>query len=92
MKTIGREGRGVVVLIREPTATSLSDRVRDKLAAKVEGRKVENDLRDYGVGAQILVDLGVARMVLLSNTRRTIIGLDGYGLTVVDQRPIDPAD
>ena len=92
MKTIGREGRGVVVLIREPTATSLSDRVRDKLAAKVEGRKVENDLRDYGVGAQVLVDLGVARMILLSNTRRTIIGLDGYGLAVVDQRPIDPAD
>ena len=77
--------RGVVVLIREPMATSLSDRVREKLAAQAEGRRVENELRDYGVGAQILVDLGVRDMVLLSNTRRTIIGLEGYGLSVTDQ-------
>ena len=45
-------------------------------------------LRDYGVGAQILLDLGVREMILVSNTRRTIIGLEGYGLTVVGQRPI----
>ena len=44
-------------------------------------------LRDYGVGAQILIDLGVREMILLSNTPRTIIGLDGYGLTVTETRP-----
>ena len=48
-------------------------------------------LRDYGIGAQILVDLGVRDMVLLSNTRRTVVGLEGYGLNIVDQRPIDGA-
>lgn len=88
MQAIGQEGRGVVVLIREPAPTSLSDRVREKLQAEAEGRAPENELRDYGVGAQILLDLGVRDMVLLSNTKRTIIGLDGYGLTVVAHRPL----
>jgi 3,4-dihydroxy 2-butanone 4-phosphate synthase/GTP cyclohydrolase II len=91
MKLIGEAGRGVVVLIREPSATSLSDRVRDKLRAEAEGRVPHAELRDYGVGAQILLDLGIHEMVLLSNTKRTIIGLDGYGLSVVEQRPI-PVD
>jgi 3,4-dihydroxy 2-butanone 4-phosphate synthase / GTP cyclohydrolase II len=45
-------------------------------------------LRDYGIGAQILLDLGVREMVLLSNTRHNIVGLEGYGLTVVEERPI----
>jgi 3,4-dihydroxy 2-butanone 4-phosphate synthase / GTP cyclohydrolase II len=84
MDQIGREGRGVVVLLREPHATSLSDRVRMRQAG--QGR--ETGLRDYGVGAQILLDLGVRKLILLSNTKRTIVGLDGYGLEIVEQRPI----
>ena len=44
-------------------------------------------LRDYGIGAQILIDLGVRDMILLSNTERTIVGLDGYGLRVVGRQP-----
>jgi 3,4-dihydroxy 2-butanone 4-phosphate synthase/GTP cyclohydrolase II len=85
MDLIGREGRGVVVLLREPHPTSLSDRVR---ARQTPGKTPETDLRDYGVGAQILIDLGVRDMVLLSNTKRTIVGLEGYGLNMVEQRPI----
>ena len=46
------------------------------------------ELRDYGAGAQILLDLGVRDMILLSNTKRTIVGLEGYGLTVVDRKPL----
>jgi 3,4-dihydroxy 2-butanone 4-phosphate synthase/GTP cyclohydrolase II len=45
-------------------------------------------LRDYGIGAQILLDLGVKQMVLLSNTKKTVVGLEGYGLTITDQRSI----
>jgi 3,4-dihydroxy 2-butanone 4-phosphate synthase/GTP cyclohydrolase II len=75
----------VVVLLREPHPTSLSDRVR---ARQTPGKNPETDLRDYGVGAQILIDLGVRDMVLLSNTKRTIVGLEGYGLNMVEQRPI----
>ena len=87
MEIIGEAGRGVVVLIREPAPTSLSDRVRARLGEASGGTP---ELRDYGVGAQILLDLGVKDMILLSNTRRTIVGLEGYGLRVVDQRPIPP--
>jgi 3,4-dihydroxy 2-butanone 4-phosphate synthase/GTP cyclohydrolase II len=86
MQMIGEEGRGVVVLIREPTATALSDRLR---ARNGEGPQQQGELRDYGVGAQILLDLGVSDMILLSNSRRTVVGLqEGYGLRIVDQRPI----
>ena len=86
MRMIAEHGRGVVVVIREPLPTSLSDRVRHRLQPAATGQ-----LRDYGIGAQILLDLGVRDMILLSNTRRTIVGLEGYGLTVVDQWPI-PSD
>ncbi|MEE8393771.1 MAG: 3,4-dihydroxy-2-butanone-4-phosphate synthase [Rhodospirillales bacterium] len=85
MRMIAEVGRGVVVLIREPRPTSLSDRVRSKIDPS-EPPAVE--LRDYGVGAQILLDLGIKDMILLSNTKRTIVGLEGYGLSVVEQRPI----
>ena len=64
MRQIGEAGAGVVVLIREPSATALSDRVRGKLRAELDGKETENELRDYGVGAQILLDLGVREMIL----------------------------
>jgi 3,4-dihydroxy 2-butanone 4-phosphate synthase/GTP cyclohydrolase II len=85
MQMIAEAGGGVIVLIREALPTSLSDRVRARLNPTAQP---SSHLRDYGVGAQILLDLGVREMILLSNTRRTIVGLEGYGLRVVDQRPI----
>jgi len=84
MHMISREGRGAVVLIRDHRKTALSDRVRQLAMSP----RPQQELRDYGIGAQILLDLGVKDMVLLSNRRRTIIGLDGYGLNVVETRPI----
>jgi 3,4-dihydroxy 2-butanone 4-phosphate synthase / GTP cyclohydrolase II len=84
MHMIGREGRGAIVLIREHRRTALSDRVRQLAMSP----RPQRELRDYGIGAQILLDLGVRDMVLMSNRRRTIIGLEGYGLNVVGQRPI----
>ncbi|MBK1697931.1 3,4-dihydroxy-2-butanone-4-phosphate synthase [Rhodovibrio salinarum] len=90
MRMIAEEGRGVIVLIREPTATALSDRLR---ARKGDASSGGGELRDYGVGAQILLDLGVSDMVLLSNSHRTVVGLqEGYGLRIVDQRPIPTGD
>ena len=87
MAMIAEIGRGVVVLLREPLPTSLLDRIR---GLGENGGNPVPELRDYGVGAQILFDLGVREMILLSNTHRTIVGLDGYGLTVVGERPIAP--
>ncbi len=85
MRMIAAEGRGAVVLIRDTRPTAVSDRVRAMSAAARPG----GFLRDYGIGAQILTDLGVHEMVLLSNTRRTVVGLEGYGLNIVEHRHID---
>jgi 3,4-dihydroxy 2-butanone 4-phosphate synthase/GTP cyclohydrolase II len=89
MNVIGEAGRGVVVVVRDWYPTKVSDRVH---AANDEPSRVvvpdPSVLRDYGVGAQILLDLGIGKMVLLSNSPKRIVGLEGYGLTVVEHRPI----
>jgi 3,4-dihydroxy 2-butanone 4-phosphate synthase/GTP cyclohydrolase II len=84
LHTIARAGRGAAVLITDHRPTALSERVR-QLADPVAPAK---ELRDVGVGAQILLDLGVKEMILLSNFRRAIIGLEGYGLNIVEQRAV----
>ena len=63
--------------------------VRPRAPARASAERPALQLRDYGIGAQILLDLGVRDMVLLSNTQRTIVGIEGYGLTMVEQRPIE---
>jgi len=84
MSEVAAAGRGVVVLLREPEPTSFSERLKQRLSGEAAP---EHELRDYGVGAQILLDLGVKRMTLLSNTPKTIVGLEGYGLTIEGNRP-----
>lgn len=85
MRMLSREERGVVVLIREAWPTAVSDRVRQKVGDDIPHRV---RLRDYGIGAQILSDLGVKQMVLMTNTNYDIVGLPGYGLEVVGIKPI----
>jgi len=85
MHMIGKAGRGVLVLIREHRSTALAERVRLLGAGTA---KPQRELRDYGIGAQILLDLGVKNMILLTNRRRTVIGLEGYGLNIIEQRAI----
>ena len=86
MEQIAKRGSGVVVLIREPIRTSVSDQIRPRVG---EVPLAPMDLRDYGIGAQILLDLGVRDMILLSNSKRSVIGLEGYGLTITDYQPIE---
>ena len=86
MQQVERIGSGVIVLIREPIKTSVSDRLRLKMGAQPLSAM---DLRDYGIGAQILLDLGVRDMILLSNSKRAIIGLEGYGLTIKGYKEIE---
>ncbi len=90
MRMLSQEERGVVVLIREARPTAVSEKVRRKVGEQVDGQV---KLRDYGIGAQILSDLGVKELELLTNTKYDIKGLDGYGLRVVGSRriPIDVA-
>ncbi len=85
MELIGEEGCGVVVLIRDTSPTYLSDRLGQLRSAPTSP---VNELRDYGQGAQILVDLGVRDIILMSNSQRSIVGLEGFGLRVVETRPV----
>ena len=88
MRYIAKEGRGVVVLIREPPTVMLSEH-RRRAGERI--KPAGGELRDYGVGAQILIDLGVKEMVLLTNSRKSVVGLEGFGLKIVGQKPV-PAD
>jgi 3,4-dihydroxy 2-butanone 4-phosphate synthase/GTP cyclohydrolase II len=83
MRMIAAAGRGVVVLLRDGRMDGLSQQIR-------RGRERGSlpELRDYGIGAQILADLGVRRMIRLSNHPRPIVGLEGFGIEVVETRPI----
>jgi len=89
MKMIADEGRGLIVMLREPSPTTISDLVQRKVSGDTSSR---NEIRNYGVGAQILNDLGVDKMILLSNVQRNIVGLEGYGLTISGYRSFDHED
>jgi len=85
MRYISEEGRGIIVLIREPLTVVLAEQ-RRRAGEPIAPAGVE--LRDYGVGAQILIDLGVKEMVLLTNSKKSIVGIEGFGLKVVGQKAV----
>jgi 3,4-dihydroxy 2-butanone 4-phosphate synthase/GTP cyclohydrolase II len=94
---IEREGRGVLLylsqegrgigLLNKLRAYKLQETGLDTVDANIE-LGLPADLRDYGIGAQILVDLGLSSIRLLTNNPKKIVGLEGYGLEVTDQIPI----
>ncbi len=86
MEAIAEEGSGVVVVLNRHAP--LSQVVRVHAGETVPDMQ---ELRDYGVGAQILAELGIHEMILLTNSHHTLIALDGYGLNIVAERPI-PAE
>ena len=89
MEIIAEEGAGVVVVINRSRP--------DNFTVALQARAGElapadmDELRDYGVGATILTELGVRDMILLTNTHHNLVGLDGYGLSIVGERPIGEA-
>ena len=87
MEMIAKEGSGVIVIINRQRADGFTTAVRRHAGEQVEVPMEE--LRDYGVGAMILAELGVHDMILLTNTHHTLVGLDGYGLSIVAERRIE---
>src|SRR5215210_8070599 len=79
MTAIGEQGSGVIVVLMPARP--------DALQAEIGG-KPEGELREYGIGAQILAELGVHDMILLTNSSRNVVGIEGYGLHVVGEMPI----
>ena len=98
MKIIEQEGTGVLLYMRQEgrgigllnklKAYELQDQGHDTVEAN-EILGFESDLRNYGIGAQILVHLGVRKMRLMTNNPKKIVGLEGYGLSVIEQVPIE---
>jgi len=87
MAAIAKAGCGVIVVLRESIASSLSSMVSQKLNMRSD-TSGNRDLRDYGVGAQILTDLGIRKMILLSDTRPNVVSLEGYDLEITDWQRI----
>ena len=79
MVEMGKAGSGVIVLLFNPPEAD---------PARGGGGGPDMDLRSYGIGAQILADLGVHDMTLLSNAHRNVVAIEGYGLNIVGERPI----
>jgi len=98
MDMINREGQGVILYMRQEgrgiglvnklKSYELQDKGLDTVEANLK-LGFKPDLRDYGIGAQILVDLGVRKMRLMTNNPKKIVGLEGYGLKVVERVPME---
>ncbi len=99
MEMISAEGSGVILYLRqEGRGIGLINKLKAYELQRCKGMDTveanlslgfKDDLRDYGIGAQMLVDIGVRRMRLLTNNPKKMVGLEGYGLSVVEQIPIE---
>jgi len=86
MNLINNLDSGIIILVRDTNDNALSN-LLDKYSGN--NLKQENKLKEYGVGAQILIDLGVKKMNLISDTNATPINLEGYDLEISNRQPLE---
>jgi len=93
MEMIAEHGSGVIVVLNRRIGDWMSRAVQahERLGKATFDSATMDELRDYGVGAQILAEVGVQDMILLTNSHHTLIALDGYGLSIVGEQRIDVA-
>ena len=89
METVGEEGSGVIVVINRQIQRLMTRTIDIKNRVRAGHDVPIEEFRDYGVGAQILAELGVHDLVLLTNTHHSLVALAGYGLNIVGERRID---
>lgn len=89
MEQIERNGSGVIVMLTPQTRNFLS-RFRTARNVEVQNREEMDTLRDYGIGAQVLAELGIHEIISLTNSHLSLVALSGYGLDIVEERPIAP--
>jgi len=89
MEAIATAGEGVVIILRDMRNRTITQLLQEKNEVKKDPPKASGTLREYGIGAQILLDLGISSLILLTNSpMHTLIGLEGYGLRVTEERQI----
>jgi 3,4-dihydroxy 2-butanone 4-phosphate synthase/GTP cyclohydrolase II len=89
MEIIGEAGTGVIVLINRPMGMPMSRTIDMRRRVQAGEPTDPGELRDYGVGAQILAELGIHDMILLTNTHHSLVALEGYGINIVGEQAID---
>ena len=89
MEIIAEAGSGVIVVINRPMQRLMTRSIEIKASVRAGREAPVEELRDYGVGAQILTELGVHDMILLTNTHHSLVALEGYGLNIVGERAVN---
>jgi 3,4-dihydroxy 2-butanone 4-phosphate synthase / GTP cyclohydrolase II len=91
MEAIAGAGSGVVVVLSSPAPDLVACIIRARREGREEAAGHSMAMREYGIGAQVLTDLGIQRIILLSNSDTSFVGLDGYGIEIVEHRPLSAA-
>ena len=86
---ISKEGRGILILVRDSGSSAISQlsaSIEENIEEDKKTQEEKSELRIYGMGAQILSELGVKKMILLTNTNWKFIGLEAYNIEIVETR------
>jgi len=91
MRAVAEAGSGVVVMLRSPAPDIVACVIRARRQGREQASGERVALREYGIGAQVLTDLGIHSVILLTNSVHSFVGLEGYGIEIADHRTLGPS-